>query len=337
LHLTAVSKTGNVPVPNVAITFAGDWNKAGNVTKGDGSAIANGTVACTTGATGSCDVALKTVKVNSTSATSGDNIPYAVGVQARPAGAQAAVTATVPALFLAGPVDAAHTTVSLAAGSRETLVAQHADQVVELNAKLGDANGNPVPVWMAAPQLVQPNGLGVSISPETGTGQTDAVSWKLNAGGLHAPYVTQANMVYEVRAKDGNGTVAKVMDVPGEIPVLPTFTALIAPEARWNSTATGTGASIADTALALIPEKGLSDGDEPLSQFVIAEDVAGYAGYYPAWQRTGPGQGYFPHRWYDDRRLNGDVPKTVRVCPRRLPTTGHGIDGCQDLRPLGPG
>ncbi|ECC9557165.1 hypothetical protein DTF12_25440, partial [Salmonella enterica subsp. salamae] len=291
LHLTAVSKTGNVPVPNVAITFAGDWNKAGNVTKGDGSAIANGTVACTTGATGSCDVALKTVKVNSTSATSGDNIPYTVGVQARPAGAQAAVTATVPALFLAGPVDAAHTTVSLAAGSRETLVAQHADQVVELNAKLGDANGNPVPVWMAAPQLVQPNGLGVSISPETGTGQTDAVSWKLNAGGLHAPYMTQANMVYEVRAKDGNGTVAKVMDVPGEIPVLPTFTALIAPEARWNSAATGTGASIADTALALIPEKGLSDGDEPLSQFVIAENVNGYAGYYPAWERTGTGQG----------------------------------------------
>ncbi|EDW1128743.1 hypothetical protein QG20_004555 [Salmonella enterica subsp. enterica] len=337
LHLTAVSKTGNVPVPNLAITFAGDWNKAGNVTKGDGSAIANGAVACTTGATGSCDVALKTVKVNSTSATSGDNIPYAVGVQARPAGAQAAVTATVPALFLAGPVDAAHTTVSLAAGSRETLVAQHADQVVELNAKLGDANGNPVPVWMAAPQLVQPNGLGVSISPETGTGQTDAVSWKLNAGGLHAPYVTQANMVYEVRAKDGNGTVAKVMDVPGEIPVLPTFTALIAPEARWNSAATGTGASIADTALALIPEKGLSDGDEPLSQFVIAENVNGYAGYYPAWQRTGPGQGYFPHRWYDDRSLNGDVPSTVRVCPRRLPTTGHSIDGCQDVRPLGPG
>ncbi|ECV7439631.1 hypothetical protein ZW03_24805, partial [Salmonella enterica subsp. enterica serovar Newport] len=337
LHLTAVSKTGNVPVPNVAITFAGDWNKAGNVTKGDGSAIANGAVACTTGATGSCDVALKTVKVNSTSATSGDNIPYAVGVQARPAGAQAAVTATVPALFLAGPVDAAHTTVSLAAGSRETLVAQHADQVVELNAKLGDANGNPVPVWMAAPQLVQPNGLGVSISPETGTGQTDAVSWKLNAGGLHAPYVTQANMVYEVRAKDGNGTVAKVMDVPGEIPVLPTFTALIAPEARWNSAATGTGASIADTALALVPEKGLSDGDEPLSQFVIAENVDGYAGYYPAWQRTGPGQGYFPHRWYDDRSENGEVPKAVKVCLRRLPTTGQNSNGCQDLRLLGPG
>ncbi|SUG27697.1 putative invasin [Salmonella enterica] len=337
LHLTAVSKTGNVPVPNVAITFAGDWNKAGNVTKGDGSAIANGTVACTTGATGSCDVALKTVKVNSTSATSGDNIPYTVGVQARPAGAQAAVTATVPALFLAGPVDAAHTTVSLAAGSRETLVAQHADQVVELNAKLGDANGNPVPVWMAAPQLVQPNGLGVSISPETGTGQTDAVSWKLNAGGLHAPYMTQANMVYEVRAKDGNGTVAKVMDVPGEIPVLPTFTALIAPEARWNSAATGTGASIADTALALIPEKGLSDGDEPLSQFVIAENVNGYAGYYPAWERTGTGQGYFRHKWYPVASLNGPVPKTVKVCLRRQPTTMKSGNGCRDLQLLGAG
>ncbi|EDW0323347.1 hypothetical protein QF20_004988 [Salmonella enterica subsp. enterica] len=282
-------------------------------------------------------MALKTVKVNSTSATSGDNIPYAVGVQARPAGAQAAVTATVPALFLAGPVDAAHTTVSLAAGSRETLVAQHADQVVELNAKLGDANGNPVPVWMAAPQLVQPNGLGVSISPETGTGQTDAVSWKLNAGGLHAPYVTQANMVYEVRAKDGNGTVAKVMDVPGEIPVLPTFTALIAPEARWNNAATGTGASIGDTALALIPEKGLSDGDVPLSQFVIAENVNGYVGYYPAWERTGPGQGYFPHRWYARREENGEVPDTVKVCLRRQTTPAASGTGCRDLQPLGAG
>ncbi|SUJ12145.1 Uncharacterised protein [Salmonella enterica subsp. salamae] len=260
-----------------------------------------------------------------------------MGVQARPAGAQAAVTATVPALFLAGPVDAAHTTVSLAAGSRETLVAQHADQVVELNAKLGDANGNPVPVWMAAPQLVQPNGLGVSISPETGTGQTDAVSWKLNAGGLHAPYMTQANMVYEVRAKDGNGTVAKVMDVPGEIPVLPTFTALIAPEARWNSAATGTGASIADTALALIPEKGLSDGDEPLSQFVIAENVNGYAGYYPAWERTGTGQGYFRHKWYGRSGENGAVPDTVKVCLSRHPQTVETDNGCQDLRPLGAG
>ncbi|EEC0866810.1 hypothetical protein AHY58_005190, partial [Salmonella enterica subsp. enterica] len=216
-------------------------------------------------------------------------------------------------------------------------MAQHADQVVELNAKLGDANGNPVPVWMAAPQLVQPNGLGVSISPETGTGQTDAVSWKLNAGGLHAPYVTQANMVYEVRAKDGNGTVAKVMDVPGEIPVLPTFTALIAPEARWNSVATGTGASIADTALALIPEKGLSDGDEPLSQFVIAENVNGYVGYYPAWERTGPGQGYFPHRWYARRDENGEVPDTVKVCLRRQPATTASGTGCQDLHPLGAG
>ncbi|EBY7517606.1 hypothetical protein D6K32_25160, partial [Salmonella enterica subsp. enterica serovar Richmond] len=82
---------------------------------------------------------------------------------------------------------------------------------------------------------------------------------------------------------------------------------------------------------------GLSDGDVPLSRFVIAENVDGYAGYYQAWQRTGPGQGYFPHRWYASRGENDAVPDTVKVCLRRQQTTGQSSNGCQDIRQLGAG
>ncbi|HAF6043947.1 TPA: hypothetical protein G8N95_004726 [Salmonella enterica] len=311
LHLTAVSKTGNVPVPNLAITFAGDWNKAGNVTKGDGSAIANGAVACTTGATGSCDVALKTVKVNSTSATSGDNIPYAVGVQARPAGAQAAVTATVPALFLAGAPDASHTRVGPAAGTEEYMLAQHADQVVVVDATLKDVNGNPVPVWTAAPELRQPNGLGVTITAESGTGLTNAIAWKLNAGNLHAPWVTDANTKYDLWAKNSSGALADVMGMPGELPVMPKMTALIAPEAHFITDAARSGASIADTALGLVPEKGLTDGDIPLSKFVTLDPVPSILGEYPAGARP-VYRGYKMHTW--TIRTPPRIPDKVRVC-----------------------
>ncbi|EBY1555961.1 hypothetical protein DU055_24240, partial [Salmonella enterica subsp. enterica serovar Hofit] len=212
-------------VPNVPVTFTdtASWN-TGNITKGDGTAIADGAVACTTDAAGTCDVTLKTLKVRSTTATSGDNIAYDVKLVA---GTNPAPV-TVPSLFLAGAPDASHTRVGPAAGTEEYMLAQHADQVVVVDATLKDVNGNPVPVWTAAPELRQPNGLGVTITAESGTGLTNAITWKLNAGNLHAPWVTDANTKYEVWAKNSSGALADVMRLPGQLPVMPKFTALIA-------------------------------------------------------------------------------------------------------------
>ncbi|EPM9222354.1 hypothetical protein ACTSNR_005042, partial [Salmonella enterica subsp. enterica serovar Newport] len=63
----------------------------------------------------------------------------------------------------------------------------------------------------------------------------------------------------------------------------------------------------------------------------------GYVGYYPAWERASPDQGYVTHRWYASQDENGAVPDTVKVCLRRQPTTGQSSNGCQALRLLGAG
>ncbi|HCP9902484.1 TPA: hypothetical protein OGI49_004949, partial [Salmonella enterica] len=303
-------------VPNVPVTFTdtASWN-TGNITKGDGTTIADGAVACTTDAAGTCDVTLKTLKVRSTTATSGDNIAYDVKLVA---GTNPAPV-TVPSLFLAGAPDASHTRVGPAAGTEEYMLAQHADQVVVVDATLKDVNGNPVPVWTAAPELRQPNGLGVTITAESGTGLTNAITWKLNAGNLHAPWVTDANTKYEVWAKNSSGALADVMTLPGELPVMPKFTALIAPEAHFITDAARSGASLADTALGLVPEKGLTDGDIPLSKFVTIDPVPSILGEYPVGARP-VHRGYKMHSWTDN--TYHVIPDTVRVCADIKGTAG---------------
>ncbi|EAA4188799.1 hypothetical protein DPA09_25260, partial [Salmonella enterica subsp. enterica] len=198
-----------------------------------------------------------------------------------------------------------------AAGTEEYMLAQHADQVVVVDATLKDVNGNPVPVWTAAPELRQPNGLGVTITAESGTGLTNAITWKLNAGNLHAPWVTDANTKYEVWAKNSSGALADVMGMPGELPVMPKMTALIAPEAHFITGAARSGASIADTALGLVPEKGLTDGDIPLSKFVTLDPVPSILGEYPAGARP-VYTGYKMHTW--TRLTKHPIPAKVRVC-----------------------
>lgn len=308
LHLTVTDAATHLVVPNVPVTFTdtASWN-TGNITKGDGTAIADGAVACTTDAAGTCDVTLKTLKVRSTTATSGDNIAYDVKLVA---GTNPAPV-TVPSLFLAGAPDASHTRVGPAAGTEEYMLAQHADQVVVVDATLKDVNGNPVPVWTAAPELRQPNGLGVTITAESGTGLTNAITWKLNAGNLHAPWVTDANTKYEVWAKNSSGALADVMRLPGDLPVMPKITALIAPEAHFITDAARSGASLADTALGLVPEKGLTDGDIPLSKFVTIDPVPTILGEYPVGARP-VYRGYKMHSWTDN--TYHVIPDTVRVC-----------------------
>ncbi|EEC0866809.1 hypothetical protein AHY58_005189 [Salmonella enterica subsp. enterica] len=192
------------------------------------------------------------------------------------------------------------------------MLAQHADQVVVVDATLKDVNGNPVPVWTAAPELRQPNGLGVTITAESGTGLTNAITWKLNAGNLHAPWVTDANTKYDLWAKNSSGALADVMRMPGELPVMPKMTALIAPEAHFITGAARSGASLADTALGLVPEKGLTDGDIPLSKFVTLDPVPSILGEYPAGARP-VYSGYKMHTWTDDT-YHYTLPGTVRVC-----------------------
>ncbi|HAK7672593.1 TPA: hypothetical protein H2U99_004629, partial [Salmonella enterica] len=253
LHLTVTDAATHLVVPNVPVTFTdtASWN-TGNITKGDGTAIADGAVACTTDAAGTCDVTLKTLKVRSTTATSGDNIAYDVKLVA---GTNPAPV-TVPSLFLAGAPDPTKSTVTR---TGDYLMAGSTTQQVTVEAVLNDVNDNPVPLEWAQPELTPPANLKVTVSAKTSPAVTNnRRSWTVTAENLKGPWLTAKNATYNVTSG------------AGAVPTAYTFSAVTIPvfaPLKFVLEQTGDGVSDVKGHLLYVNPPGSGETDSPNVQF----------------------------------------------------------------------